>query len=412
MNEQLQIIDLLLSKNEIKKAEVLIAKLLRADLQPDERSGLMIYRARTRLLAARPEDALDDLATVAAINPIIYEKAPTLELRGDCHLARFELASVGFADRNDTKLAEENYNKLIEHFPDYNNIGWIYYQLGRVCVTKNDIQTSIEYFQKALLGPSHVSSLTAYCYERLGFIAYYEERNPQKAAAFLNRAIDTFTAQNNRNWLIQVHILRSRVLYSLGDYETAQQVAEETLRAAGSIEGKQAQSEALLAAGEIFAEVEGHDRDVIQYLQQFLQIAKRPVGIDVTWSRVHEMLGNAYFNLGQFNSALVAYQSALQFHPDHPWALSLYYRVARCYYHQRAYENVLETIQQMQQIAKTEEQEIDDYRVYDILGNALFALKKYDQAVDAYQIALRIAPANADSLPKIQSYYDLAKELI
>lgn len=412
MNDHLQTLDLMFAKEEIKKAEILIAKLMRIDLLPSERSRLLIYRARTRLLSARPEDALDDLSTVASLNPLAYEAAPTLELKADCYLARFELASVGFADRNDIKSAEEIYHKILEQFPNYENTGWIYYQLGRVFIAANNIQAAIECFQQSLLHPSHVVSLTAYCYERLGFIAYYEERNSQKAIAFLNRAIDTFTSQSNHNWLIQVHILRGRVFHSLGDDENAQQVIQNALQLSSSTEKKQAYAEALLAAGEIFSEIEGRDREVIQYLQQFTQSAKRPLGIDVTWSRVHEMMGNAYFNVGQFNNALIGYQAALQFNPDHPWSLSLYYRIAQCYYHQRSYQNVLETIQQMQSVAKAEGEEINDYRVYDVLGNALFALKRYDQAVEAYQTALGIAPANAESLQKIQSYYDLAKELI
>lgn len=413
MNEQLQIIDLMLAKDEVKKAEVLIAKLLRTDiLTNDDLAALLVYRARTRLLSARPEDALNDLSTVDSINPTLSETAPILELKGDCHLARFELASLGFADRNDTRIAEEIYLKVVDRFPKYNNIGWVYYQLGRVCVTVNDVIKALQYFQQALMSPSHISSLTAYCYERLGFIAYYEDRDMQKALAFLNRAVDTFSVNSNPNWLIQVHILRGRVLHNLGDHENVKNAVEEALRISSITEGKLAQSEALLAAGEIFAEVKDHDREVVYYLQQFMQTAKRPLGIDVTWSRVQEMLGNAYFNLGQFNSALAAYQSSLQLNPDHPWALSLYYRVATCYYHLRDYHNVLQTVEQMQHLAKAEAQEIDDYRVYDVLGNALFAMKKYDRAVEAYQRALGIAPANADTLHKIRSYYDLAKELI
>jgi cytochrome c-type biogenesis protein CcmH/NrfG len=66
----------------------------------------------------------------------------------------------------------------------------------------------------------------------------------------------------------------------------------------------------------------------------------------------------------------------------------------------------------MLKLASDEEQSIDDYRVYDTLGNAQFALGHYENALKAYQTALQMAPSNAENLQKIRSYYDLARERI
>ena len=66
----------------------------------------------------------------------------------------------------------------------------------------------------------------------------------------------------------------------------------------------------------------------------------------------------------------------------------------------------------MLEVASIEEQSIDDYRVYDTLGNAQFALGQYKNAAKAYQTALQMAPSNAENLHKIKSYYDLARERI
>jgi cytochrome c-type biogenesis protein CcmH/NrfG len=49
--------------------------------------------------------------------------------------------------------------------------------------------------------------------------------------------------------------------------------------------------------------------------------------------------------------------------------------------------------------------------VYDVLGNAHFALKRYAEAVEAYRIALQIAPPNAENVDKIKTYYQFAQEL-
>jgi tetratricopeptide (TPR) repeat protein len=133
--------------------------------------------------------------------------------------------------------------------------------------------------------------------------------------------------------------------------------------------------------------------------------------VDVTRARVYEMLGDAYFRQGQYDLSVTAYQSVLQFNPDYPWEVSLFYRMARGFYQQQAFEKTVESIQRMLRAAKMEGQSITDYRVYDVLGNAYFALKQYDKAMDAYLEALRIAPSNAEELEKIRMYYQFAQEL-
>ena len=413
MKEQLQTIDELLAKNEIRKAEALIARSLRLDLAAVTRAQLLFRRARVRLLLGRPEDALDDLQTIPTITAENVKSPAMLELLGDIYFARFELASVGFADRNDTLRAQEKYNEIIQNYPRYTNLGWIYYQLGRTWITADETEKAIKCLQQALISPSHIGFLTAYCYERLGFISFYEHRDLEIALAFLNRAVDTYPAYSDKTWLIQVHILRSRVLRGIGDYESALVAAKDALSLVSNhAEKRHNFPEALLGVAELLAELENRDKEVVNVLQQFVQSVKKPLGVDVTWSRVNEMLGNAYFNLGQYDSAIAAYTAALQFNPDHPWALSIYYRVAKSYYQQRAYNDAINTINQLLDLVSSEDQIVNDYQVYDVLGNAYFALGRYEKAVEAYQIALQIAPPNADNVGQIKSYYQLASERI
>lgn len=413
MQEQSQIIEDLLLKREIKKVEIIIARSLRSKLPDHDRARLLTYRARARLIGIRPEDAIDDLLVAQTLTPEYFEQPEQLELLGDCYFARFEQASVGFADRNDTLHARSLYQKIIEHFPDYINLGWVYYQLGRITLTDNHIGQAEIYFRQALFTPSQISQLTAYCYERLGFIAFYERRDLNAALGFLNKAIDTYPIGENRGWLAQVHILRSRVLREIRNYEQALAAAEmavEVSRAAG-LEGRINLTEALLTAGELLAGFDGRERDVVSYLQEFLQISKKPLGVDVTWSRVHEMLGDAYFRLGQYESAAEAFRAALQFNPYHPWEVSLHYRIARSCYQKRDYEAAIRAIKQMLSAAEIEGEPVSDYRVYDVLGNAHFALKQYAEAVQAYRIAIQMAPPNAENVEKIRTYYQFAQEL-
>ncbi|NWF69678.1 MAG: tetratricopeptide repeat protein [Chloroflexi bacterium] len=412
MQEHLKTIEGLLTKREIKKAEILIAKHLRVDLVLSERLALLTLRARARLLSARQEDALADLQEIAALSPAQRQSAAFQELYADCRFARFELASVGFADRNDATEARTAYRTIIKAFPDYENLGWVYYQLGRVLLTSNEVNEALHCFQQALLTPSTLSALTAYCYERLGFVAFYEERNLNKAYSFLNRAIDTYPGSEDRAWLVQLHLLRSRVLRDMRQSEAALKAAENAVAIAASAgsENRSSLAEALFTAGELMLELEGRERDAINLLQQFIQISKKPLGVDVTWSRLHEMLGDAHFRQSQYEEAVAAYRSALQFNPYHPWEISLYYRIACSYYQQRDYENAVRAVQRLFETAAQEGQPVSDYRVYDVLGNAHFALGKYDKAVESYQRALEIAPPNAQNIDKIRMYHEFATQ--
>lgn len=410
--EKLEQVDLLITKGEVKRADVLIARKLRSDLNTAERAELLLRRARVRLLSARPDDALDDLrAARELLQDAGFETPQNMELLGDCHLARFELASVGFADRQSLLAAEQTYTRILEIFPQYGNLGWIYYQLGRVAMASNQSERAVSLFQQALLSPAYVGALTAYCYERLGFIAFYEWRDLDKAVGFLNRAVDTFPASEDRAWLVQVHLRRSRVLRQMQNYEAGLRAAETALAlvSSGSVENRPVMAEALLAIADLLTYIGQRDREVVSRLQQFMQYAKKPLGVDVTWSRVNEMLADAYFNLGLYDDAIVAYRAALQFNPDHPWELSLLYRIASSYYQLRAYQKCIEALHNMLDAAKTDEQVINDYRVYEMLGAAFFALGQYAQAIDAYERALLLDPpdANAD---KIKTYLEYARE--
>ncbi len=412
MQDQLRAIRESVDKHDVKKAEVSIARLLRLELGPEQRAQLLIERARTRLLNTRPDDALADLQEAHSISAN-FGTPSALELLGDCYFARFEIATVGFADRSDTAYAESAYREIIERFPEYENIGWIYYQLGRVLATRMRIEEANACWKQALLCPSHVGALTAFCYERLGFVAFYELRDLTRALAFLNKASDTYPIKERRAWLVQVHLLRSRVLREMRNFDLAFKAADTAISIAldSGSESRVGLAEALLTAGELLSEIGGHEKDVIRYLQQFLQATKRPLGVDVTWARVYEMLGDAFLQLGQYTAAVTAYQSVLQYNPDYPWEVSLYYRMARGFYQQQEFDKTVEAIQRMLRAAEAEGQFVNDYRVYDVLGNAQFALRQYDKAVEAYTVALRIAPPNAEELDMIRVYYQFAQEL-
>ncbi len=408
MQEQLQAVDALLRQHRVKKAEILLAKLLRSLTSPQEQGTAMIYRARTRLLNGRPEAAIDDLLKVRLLAPQAYETVMAQELLADCFFARFELSSVGFADRNDAHQAQVIYRRIIDTEPGYDNLGWVYYQSGRVFLSENRVEEAAGCFQQALLSPSHVPALTAYCYERLGFMAFYEQRDSARALAFLNKAIDTYPIKEERAWLVQIYILRCRVLREIGQVDAALQSAEKALElASGGL--RTGLAEALLARAELLVGVERRERDVIATLEQFRAVSRRPLGVDVTWARVHEMLGDAYSATGRYEDAVIAYRAVLQYNPYHPWEVSIYYRVGRAYYQLGQYERAVTTLEHAIRSAESEGHP-HDYRLYDACGNAYFALGQYGKAAMAYENALKSAhSANVD---RIRQYYQFSLNLM
>jgi tetratricopeptide (TPR) repeat protein len=403
-------LDELLQRRDLKRAEVMLARRLRGRLVESERAAALIARARVRLYAGRADDALRDLTEGCALVPDIDTDPSLCELRGDAHFARYELASVGFADRTDTLAAHEAYQRILTIFPDYENSGWIWYQCGRLALTDDQIERAVAHFQRALLAPSTTPALTAYCYERMGFISFYEQRDVKTALSFLNRAVDTYPALEDRRWLAQVHTLRSRILRELRQHAASLEAAQ-TAIAIGGRENKAGMADALLTAAETLAEMDGADREVIAYLVQFRQISRRPLGIDVTWSRVHEMLGDAYFRLGQHADAVTAYRAALQFNPYHPWEQSLLYRIARGCYAIGDYGDAVEALRRLFRAADADGEAVTDYRIYALLANAHYARREFASAVEAYARARALAPPHPDTLATLDKFYRLALDL-
>jgi tetratricopeptide (TPR) repeat protein len=404
-------IDALLAKRELKKVERLIARQLRHTQDKDAQANLLVLRARNRLFSARLDEALIDLHEAQQLSPQTYHKPETLELLGDIHFARFELASVGFADRADTERALAAYASVLANYPDYANRGWVDYQQGRVLLTLNRVAEAVASFQQALLNPSLNPALTAYCYERLGFVALYEERDARRALAFLNKAIDTYPTTEPRLWLAQVYTLRSRVLREIGTFEQALESAEAAIAIATApgAEGKLALADAAIVAAEITHQREDKGYETVAYITQFLQASRRPLGIDVTHSRAYELLGDAYASIALYQDAIAAYRSALSFNPYHPWELSLRYRIARCYYKLNEYANVVSAIQTLLEVAEKDAQPIHDFRIYQLLANALYAQERYLLARDAYQLALDLAPNGSEVYHTLRHYVQVCE---
>jgi tetratricopeptide (TPR) repeat protein len=411
--KQLSQIDRWLSVGDLKKAEAQIARLLRMSHPPAERAVLMLRRARARVLLERPDEALEDLQTLHALTPDQWERSDVQELLGDAYFTRFELAPLGFAERADAVKARAAYEGIEVRDPAYENLGWVLYQWGRILLTEGNIESALDKFTQALLKSTTVPRLTAMVYERLGFICLTEKRDPHQAQGFFTRAVQTYPAGEPTAWLMRLHLLRSRAFKEQNLYDDALRAAQIALNTLNPQEPdyRSVLTEGHLMLGEILAGIPGREREAADHLLQFLQYSKKPQGVDVTWSRIHETLGELWFRLERYEQAITAYKTALSFNPYHPLEIQLYYQIARSAYRLRQYENTIETVERMIKVSHDEQQTLTDYRVYGLLANARFALEQYVGAVQAFEQALALAPNDADNLDKYRTYLKAAQEL-
>lgn len=413
MNNQLNEIEGLLRQRKYKIAEVKITKHLRTLVDhPQHQAELLILRARVKLLTSRPEGGLEDIAKASGVYPDIMAQPRAQEVKADCFFARYELSALGFAERSDWLMAERLYKAIIDHYPAYNNLGWIYYQFGRLLLSANQIERAVEAFHRALVSPSDVPALTSYAYERLGFTAFYEQRDFRQALTYLDKAVQTYPTSEDRAWLIQAHLLKGRILRDTHRLGEAVEAAKEALRLANQRGiAKASQLEAYLIAAEIFSRAPGQEVRVMEVLAQYFQRSKRPPGVDVTWSRAYEMLGDASFAAGLYERAVTAYLAVIQYNPYHPWEVSIYQRVAKAYYQQGLYETAIQAVQRALKSAKAEDQ-LPDADLYDILGSSHYALAQFEQAVAAFDQALVLAHPQDPITAKIARYRQYALDTI
>jgi tetratricopeptide (TPR) repeat protein len=277
-------------------------------------------------------------------------------------------------------------------------------------LSDNRIEQALAAFHTALLQSSHVIALTSYAFERLAFIASYEQRDFRQALVYLDKSIQTYPLSEDRAWLVQAYFLRGRILRDMHRLQEAVQTAEAALKLTTQRGLPRASLlEALFNAAEIFSRAEHQHERVIAVLEQYLSLSKRPPGVSVSWSRAYEMLADAYFSAGHYERAATSYLAALQYNPYHPWEYALYLRAARAYYQQGLYDQTQRIVQRAIQGAESEGQTID-FRAYDLLGSAYYALNKFPQSVEAFDKALALIPSNDASKPKIVQYRQYATE--
>ena len=109
MEKRLFQISELINKRDIKKAEVMIARLMKNEaITSDLYHQLLLLRTRVRLLTGRTDEALHDLAELEKKDSDLFSQLQTQEVLADCYLSRFELAILGFAQKTDNSFNSDS----------------------------------------------------------------------------------------------------------------------------------------------------------------------------------------------------------------------------------------------------------------------------------------------------------------
>jgi tetratricopeptide (TPR) repeat protein len=86
--------------------------------------------------------------------------------------------------------------------------------------------------------------------------------------------------------------------------------------------------------------------------------------------------------------------------------------MARCYYQRAQYAAAIETIKKLMVVLDEMEMSVSDFRIYDVLGSAHFALSQYTDAAHAYEQAMQYAPETPEIRDKIRLYWHYSLQLM
>lgn len=405
----IQSLETALDKGDQKRAQQLINKIPHGEPHEDiENDHISLLRARYAHLSD------DYTGCIRLLKSIIDNSADAILLTASAYFSRYQHAPIGHARRSDAENALKYYHMLITKYPKFSDIAWVYYQMGLVLNTLNQQESAYACFRKSLNMPAKNSRVKSCAYERLAHYEFYVRHDFKQAFHLLDLALAVYIPEEDKSWLIEAYLFKARIQHILKhqpseiyqSIETAVQQAWHYFR-----NDTTELTEVLFVSAELLAQTEGYEKQSAKYMEEYLRLRPKPDGIDVTWSRGHEIIANVRFSEGLYEDALNAYQATLEYNPYHPWHLNIYYQIALCYYQIAHYQQVIDTIQHLLDIAHRDNIIMSDYRVYDVLGSAQFALGDFKQASETYKKALTLTPPQPNVIDKIKLYWHYSLQL-
>jgi tetratricopeptide (TPR) repeat protein len=403
-NALLEAIQTAIDKGDQRRAQQLISKLPPDTLEIPE---IILLQAKYAHLIQ------DFTGCIRLLKTIINQNADAILLTASAYFSRYQHAPIGHARRNDAENALRYYHALITQYPKFNNIAWVYYQIGMVLNALNQQDSACACFRNSLNMPSQDNTVKSYAYERLAHYEFYEKRDFKQAFHLLDLALAVHISQQDKRWLIEAYLFKARIQQVLKQPNSTYQSIETAVQHARvHFRDDTAElAEILFTSAELLAQIETYEKESARYMEEYLRLRPKPDGIDVSWSRGNEIVANVRFTEGLYDDALTAYQATLEYNPYHPWHLTIYYQIALCYYQQARYQQAIDTVQNLLEIAHRDNIIMSDYRIYDVLGSAQFALGDFQSASESYRKALSLTPPQPNVIDKIKLYWHYSLQL-
>lgn len=406
MNETLEPIESSLKKGDYRRAEQLLEKI---SINHRDDAQVVILAAKHAYLTGKYTKSITLLETLPPeeLNP------ETRILFGDAYFARYKQAPIGHSQRTDADYALQHYHSCTSDFAEYEDIAWVYYKIGLVLKTLNEQESACSYFRQSLNMPSQSLSVKSFAYEQLAQHEFYIQRDFKQALQLLELAIAVYTPDSDQVWFIHTLLFKAKILQVQQRFEYAFKAVELAIKHAQThfqSDGNQL-ADIYFKAGELTSQMEGYDVHSEKYMQSYLQLRPKPEGIDISWSRANEVIANMHFTASHYRQALTAYIATLQYNPYHPWQTTIHYQIARCYYHEGDYPHTISALQQLLDTAERDNITVTDFRVYDMLGSAYFALGDFKAAAHSYREALKLTPPHPGLVDKIKLYWHYSQQL-
>ncbi|OBQ14685.1 MAG: transcriptional regulator [Anabaena sp. LE011-02] len=277
--------------------------------------------------------------------------------------------------------------------------------------TKDDIHEYLEIFYHFYQLADYDSAFEAiwHCDDFLTLRGYYANR-----VELYGQLVSKWSEIGDReNWKYQASLISLGNAYnSLGQYQTAIDSYQQSLKIDREIADVQGESASLIGLGNAYNFL-GQCQIAIDFLQQSLKIT-REIGDVQGESNSLIGLGNAYQFLGQYQTAIYFCQESLvitrKIGDDQRKSSSLN-NLGNAYYSLGKYQTAIDFFQQSLKIKR----EIGDVRGESnsliSLGNAYYSLGQYERAISFYQQSLDIAKEIGDIRGEANAWLNLGLTL-
>lgn len=267
---------------------------------------------------------------------------------------------VIYYESGDANKALEQYKKAVLLKGDYNiyhyNIGKAYFDL------KNDVEAK-KAFEKSI----SLKADDALSYYYLGLIAH-ESKNYEQAIAYFKSSL----AHDPKSY--DAHYEQGISYYYLKDYENAEAAFRKAL------EINTDPSKRLhywIGASLVFQKDPAKNTQGIEYLKQQIVFDPTDVG-------AQSVLGFAYWRDGKFGDAVNQYLKVMKDKYSDP---DTNYYLGSSYLGTDSYQLAIDYLKKAVELDK------EFYAAYTELGYAYAKAKRYTEAMAAYNLALKVAPA-------------------